>query len=66
MSVAGLLTPMAPVVGLHGGVTLTLAPVSGGLVLAVDFRLSPTTGGVKEEEAVQDLFFLRSTSRLSV
>jgi hypothetical protein len=41
MSVASLLMPIAPIIGLHGGATLILVPVRGGLVLAVDLRLSP-------------------------
>jgi hypothetical protein len=44
MSAAALLMPIVPVVGLHGGATLILALVRGGLVLAMDLRLSPSLG----------------------
>ena len=40
VSVAVLLMPIIPVVGLHGGATLVLALMRGGLVHAVDLRLS--------------------------
>jgi hypothetical protein len=42
MSMAALLMLIVPVVGLRGDAALILALVRGGLVLAVDLRLSPS------------------------
>jgi hypothetical protein len=39
---AALLMPIILVVGLHGGASLILSSVRGGLVHAVDLRLSPS------------------------
>jgi hypothetical protein len=70
MSMGGLLMPMAPVVGLHGGAALILALVSGGLVLAMDLRLSPSlmpklASGGNEASGVMTKVWVSSPSRSS-